>query len=167
MHLAQIRNYSVNLIVRCRGLFFSILYTCCCLNIEIHSFLNSLLLIKIHSNGLQHWQAQRGNYSVKLMSISMSISMWTCGNFTFSIKSIQWHPRHRQAGHCGLDWPNISPILANTTWRLFFRNFLRTFFWGKFALDRNISPILANMNASWRFFFRHLNTFFLWKFFTG
>ena len=86
MHLAQIRNYSVNMIVRCRGLFFSILYTCCCLNIEIHSFLNSLLLIKIHSNGLQHWQAQRGNYSVKLMSISMSISMWTCGNFTFSIK---------------------------------------------------------------------------------
>ena len=84
MHLAQIRNYSVNLIVRCRGLFFSILYTCCCLNIEIHSFLNYLLLIKIHSNGLQHWQAQRGNYSVKLMSISMS--MWTCGNFTFSIK---------------------------------------------------------------------------------
>ena len=89
------------------------------------------------------------------------------GNFTFSIKSIQWHPRHRQAGHCGLDWPNISPILANTTWRLFFRNFLRTFFGGKFALDRNISPILAKMNASWRFFFRHLNTFFLWKFFTG
>ena len=94
-------------------------------------------------------------------NVDIDVDVW---EFHIFNKTIQWHPRHRQAGHCGLDWPNISPILANTTWRLFFRNFLRTFFWGKFALDRNISPILANMNASWRFFFRHLNTFFCGNF---